>query len=114
MRKDGFTHNEKRGVGELHKPRRSYMGELYPAWVKANSLRASDLRKMRQQAESLRHRPLISLVLPVFDPEQEWLEQALDSVLAQTYPNWELCICDDASTRAHVREALSRYGRLDG
>ncbi|MGI9050135.1 MAG: glycosyltransferase family 2 protein, partial [Rubrobacteraceae bacterium] len=43
-----------------------------------------------------------------------WLEGALDSVVGQVYPNWELCVRDDASTRVHVRETLSRYGRLDG
>jgi GT2 family glycosyltransferase len=108
------TANDKRGVGELHEPRRSYMAELYPAWLAANRLRASDLRRLREEAEGFGYRPVISIVLPVFDPEKEWLEQAIDSVLAQVYPEWELCICDDASTEPHVDEVLSHYERLDG
>src|SRR5690606_34127173 len=36
-----------------------------------------------------------------------------ESVLAQIYPNWELCIADDASTAPHVRPLLERYAAKD-
>ncbi len=94
--------------------RRSYVAEQYPEWVRANRLRASDLRRLRAEASRLSYRPLISLVLPVYNPEKAWLERALDSVISQVYPDWELCICDDRSTEEHVGEVLSRYERLDG
>src|SRR3972149_8539793 len=41
--------------------------------------------------------PRVSVGLPVFNGEQ-FLRQALDSVLAQTYPGFELIISDNAST----------------
>ncbi len=69
---------------------------------------------MRHEAESFAYKPLISVVLPVYNPDEGWLEGALDSVLGQVYPNWELCVRDDASIREHVRETLSRYEKLDG
>jgi O-antigen biosynthesis protein len=93
--------------------RRSYVEQQYPAYVRNNRLRASDIRCMRNEARSFDYRPLISVVVPVYNPEQKWLELALDSVMSQIYPHWELCVCDDGSTREHVREVLSRYGRLD-
>jgi GT2 family glycosyltransferase len=37
----------------------------------------------------------------------------LDSVIAQLYPNWELCLADDASTAPHVRAVLDEYARRD-
>lgn len=43
-------------------------------------------------------KPLISLIMPVFNVEPRWLEAALESIKAQLYENWELCIVDDAST----------------
>jgi len=46
----------------------------------------------------LDRKPLISLIMPVFNVEPRWLEAALESVKAQLYENWELCIVDDAST----------------
>ena len=93
--------------------RRSFVEEQYPAWVRNNRLRPSDLRRMRHEAEAFAYKPLVSVVLPVYNPDEGWLEGALDSVMGQVYPNWELCIRDDASTREHVRQTLSRYEKLD-
>lgn len=64
-------------------------------------------------ARGLAHRPRISVVMPVFDPPEPFLEAAIDSVLAQAYDNWELCIADDASTAPHVRELLESASRRD-
>ncbi|MEJ2609698.1 MAG: glycosyltransferase [Candidatus Thiodiazotropha sp.] len=54
-------------------------------------------------------RPLISIVMPVYNVEEAWLREAIDSVLAQTYDDWELCIADDASTKPHVKRVLKEY-----
>lgn len=89
------------------------VNEQYPAWLRNNRLRASDMKRLRAEQARFGYRPLVSVVLPVYDPEERWLELALDSVLSQVYPRWELCVCDDASTREHVREVLARYERLD-
>ncbi len=46
--------------------------------------------------------PLISVVTPVYDPDADVLAACIDSVRAQRYANWQLCLVDDASPRAHV------------
>lgn len=51
-------------------------------------------------------RPVISVLLPVCDPPPGLLERAIASVEAQLYPDWELCIADDASAAPHVRGVL--------
>ncbi|GLQ48038.1 hypothetical protein GCM10007862_30890 [Dyella lipolytica] len=56
---------------------------------------------------------LVSILLPTYNTAEKWLRNCLDSVLAQSYPNWELCIADDASTLPHVREVLEAYARRD-
>ena len=101
--------------GEAGTPgfRRSFVEDQYPAWVRNNRTRPSDLRKMRHEAETFVYKPLISVVVPTYNPDEGWLEAALDSVIGQVYPNWELCVHDDASTREHVRQTLSRYEELD-
>ncbi|MFZ2237825.1 MAG: glycosyltransferase, partial [Dokdonella sp.] len=50
--------------------------------------------------------PLISIVMPVYNVEPRWLNAAVESVRTQFYPNWQLCIADDASTLPATREAL--------
>ncbi len=57
--------------------------------------------------------PTVSLVVPVYNVAAEYLERCIGSVLAQTYLRWELCICDDASTRAETREVLARFKGTD-
>ena len=41
--------------------------------------------------------PLLSIVVPVYRPALWYFEECVLSVLAQTYSNWELCLCDDGS-----------------
>ena len=59
------------------------------------------------------YKPVFSVIVPVFNTEERWLRQCLDSVLAQLYPYWELCIADDASTEPHIRDLLNEYMAKD-
>jgi glycosyltransferase involved in cell wall biosynthesis len=56
---------------------------------------------------------LVSILLPTFNTPEIWLRRCLDSVLAQSYPHWELCIADDASTEPQVRKVLEAYAKRD-
>src|ERR1700732_1552081 len=58
-------------------------------------------------------RPLISVVMPVYNTEEKYLRGAIDSVRQQLYPVWELCIADDASTAPHVRSVLEYYRAVE-
>jgi glycosyltransferase involved in cell wall biosynthesis len=51
--------------------------------------------------------------MPVHDPPARLLSAAIESVLAQTYPHWELCTTDDASSKPWVREILEQYAAAD-
>jgi len=56
---------------------------------------------------------MISVVMPTYNTPREYLTAAIDSVLAQYYPHWELCVCDDASSAPYVREVLEAYAAKD-
>ncbi len=68
---------------------------------------------MRRQLRALRRPPLISIVLPVYNPEMEFLRAAIASITNQIYERWELCIADDASTDPEVRPFLEEISRND-
>ena len=62
---------------------------------------------------ALDRRPSISILLPVWNPPVPFLTAALNSVRAQCYADWELCIVDDASTDAAVRACLAHAAASD-
>jgi GT2 family glycosyltransferase len=66
-----------------------------------------------ERIERFTLRPTISIILPIYNPALAHLRSAIDSVMNQYYPNWELCICDDASTAAYVQETLKEYSSRD-
>lgn len=53
--------------------------------------------------------PTVSVVMPVHNPPERHLRRAIESVLGQHYPHWELCIADDASDAPHVRAVIEEY-----
>jgi glycosyltransferase involved in cell wall biosynthesis len=56
----------------------------------------------------LADRPLISVVLPAYETDPRHLREAIGSVRAQSYPDWELVVVDDGSRRADTRRAITR------
>jgi GT2 family glycosyltransferase/glycosyltransferase involved in cell wall biosynthesis len=60
-------------------------------------------------APELRVAPLFSIIMPVYNVDGEYLKRSIESVIDQTYPFWELCIANDASTSADTLMTLNRY-----
>ncbi|WP_019568670.1 glycosyltransferase [Thioalkalivibrio sp. ALMg13-2] len=82
----------------------------YRMWVKLyDTLDDADRAAIRQRLENIEAQPTISVLMPVYNPNPEWLHEAIESVRKQLYPDWELCIADDASTDPNVRDLLQRY-----
>ncbi|MEH2069892.1 MAG: glycosyltransferase [Nostoc sp.] len=85
----------------------------YQKWLNQNYPNQIALQKMGETAELLAYKPTISLIMPVFNTPACFLQEAIESVLNQVYPYWELCIADDYSTNNSVREILEDYSSKD-
>ena len=86
----------------------------YNEWLRQyDTLTDQDRKKVQARISQFKSRPLISVLMPVYDPPLEMLESAILSVQRQIYPNWELCIADDASRTPGVRELLQRHAAVD-
>jgi GT2 family glycosyltransferase len=82
----------------------------YDDWIKRHDFdRARDAEALRAETDALAHKPLISVVMPVYNTPAKLLEEAIASVAGQIYPNWELCIADDRSTEPHVRRIFESW-----
>jgi GT2 family glycosyltransferase len=67
------------------------------------------LRRMRELSRTWTDRPLVSIVMPTFDPSKRFLRDAIRSVKAQAYERWELCIVDDGSRTDAAGRTIARY-----
>lgn len=85
----------------------------YDVWMLRNNLTATKKERYRKEAQNFAYKPKISIIMPVYNVDEIWLEKAIDSVINQIYTNWELCIADDASTKPHIKPTLSKYSKLD-
>jgi len=86
----------------------------YSLWVKNyDTLTDGDRSKILGDIESWGNAPLISILMPVYNPPLEMLEEAVKSVQSQLYPHWQLCIADDASTDPKVKACLKRLSKAD-
>lgn len=86
----------------------------YGGWVRRyDTLGDEDRAVLRAALAGFARRPLISVVMPVYNPRPEWLEAAIGSVRRQLYPDWQLCVADDASTDPAIRPILERYAAED-
>ncbi len=86
----------------------------YSEWVQCFDSLSDDERELiKKHIKTFSFKPLISVVMPVYNVEKRWLIRAIESVRSQLYPYWELCIADDASTKPYIKEVLEEYCKKD-
>jgi glycosyltransferase involved in cell wall biosynthesis/SAM-dependent methyltransferase len=86
----------------------------YAEWIRLyDTIDDDDRRAIARAIAEMNDPPLISVVMPVYETPEVYLRAAIDSVRQQLYPQWELCIADDASTAPHVRGVLEHYCSID-
>ena len=84
------------------------------AWYQYRGAFARDVRHgIEARIAALPRRPRVSVIVPTYNPPESMLRRMLDSVRAQLYPEWELCVADDGSNAPHVRGVLDQYAALD-
>lgn len=72
-----------------------------------------DIAIMTAMAREFALKPKFSFVMPVYNPPVELLRECIDSMLAQTYEDFEICIADDCSPNPEIRKLLTEYSAKD-
>ncbi len=86
----------------------------YTSWIIQNDmLTDADRLHIGRHIDALHYKPKFSILMPAYNTPGRYLRPAIDSVLAQLYRDWELCIVDDASSSGEVRDILEEYARQD-
>lgn len=74
----------------------------YLKWFENNSLEV-------ENRKNFKYKPLISFIVPTYNVSRDLLSKCLDSLLEQTYQNFEICIADDNSPNPETRETIEEY-----
>ena len=85
----------------------------YGRWFARHRVSEEEAAKLREQSRTFSYRPLISILTPTFNPNDEFLTGAIESVIAQAYENWELILVDDGSSDSRARALLKNLGQRD-
>jgi glycosyltransferase involved in cell wall biosynthesis len=85
----------------------------YGRWFARHRVSAEEAAKLREQSRTFSYRPLLSILMPTFNPNDEFLTAAVESVIAQAYENWELILVDDGSSDSRARALLKNLGQRD-
>ena len=105
-----FVHYIKYGRHENRGPQT----DRYQLWcLLFDTLTDADRDVIRNAIRHLAVRPVISILMPVYNTDRRFLERAISSVRAQLYPHWELCISDDASSNPVTRKVIEQFAKSD-
>ncbi len=95
-----FKSGMQEGAPDLH----------YEKWFQRHKVTPEELE--RQKKEEFDFLPTISILVPTYNTPEKYLREMIDSVLAQSYENWQLCIAD-ASSSEETRKILKSYVEKD-
>lgn len=84
----------------------------YEAYRKAVSPGEETLQEQREKVFD--YQPLFSIVVPLYKTPRNYLQQLVESVKAQTYGNWELCLSDGSGADSPLKDYLKRLQGQDG
>jgi GT2 family glycosyltransferase len=93
-----------------HSASQSAYADLLEGWAKQRTTMAAETHAL---AKRLSNGPMFSIIVPVYNTDPTLLQEMIDSVTAQSYVNWELCIADDASPDPRVKSVLCKAAESD-
>jgi GT2 family glycosyltransferase len=97
--------------GEVQTNEAPVVETTYEQWIQRNEPTQFALELQAKHELNLEYRQLISIITPVYNTDEAMLRKMINSVLQQTYSNWELCLVDGCSAKPHVRLILEEYAR---
>ncbi|MBD7910216.1 glycosyltransferase family 2 protein [Clostridium cibarium] len=83
----------------------------YKFWIDQHVISEAELES--QKSYVFEYEPLISILIPTYKTPKHLLIETIDSVLKQSYRNWELCIADGASELEYINQMLDSYAEKD-
>ena len=85
----------------------------FKKWIQINEPSTADLQNQRNESACWDYQPLISIVIPIYKTPIDILVATLNSVINQSYSNWELCIANGSPENEKINRILTNYSSND-
>jgi len=85
----------------------------YDAWIEANERHDASLTRTVGERDKSHVCPMVSIVMPVYNPSLSFLKEAIESVAGQTFGDWQLCIADASQQDSDARAFAESRGLED-
>lgn len=82
--------------------------EQYKIWMQKNNPNEEELANQRNHKFNVE--PKISIVVPMYNTNEAFFKELIESLINQTYQNWELCLADGSENQ---NENLKKYYEKD-
>lgn len=83
----------------------------YSPWFQAN--RATQAQLEEQRRKKWKNPVVISIAVPLYRTPEVYLRQMIESVQAQTYPHWELCLANGSPEDETLCRVIEGYAADD-
>lgn len=85
--------------------------EIYKKWFAIHKVTQEELDN--QKKAKFDYEPKISIIVPTYNTPVKYLEEMIQSVIDQSYSNWQLCIADGSCGNAKLEKVLEEYHNKD-
>jgi len=110
----GLVHLRHCGSKETFRKTRAYLSRKKKMDQVAHSYVISDTERKRQRKMRFSQDITFSILVPLFNTPIQYLNEMIESVLAQTYSNWELCLADGSDDQhTEVMHICTSYAQKD-
>ena len=90
-----------------------FQNTSYRKWILTNEPTIDELLKQKEACKLFNMQPKFSVIVATYNTAEIMLKQMIESVMDQTYSNWELCIADGSFSGNGIEDILNEYSRLD-
>lgn len=85
--------------------------DIYQKWIAANEPTEEELEEQRKHKFS--NQPKISIIIPMYNTPVKFFGELVDSLINQTYTNWELCLADGSNKEnPELKDIYSKDSRI--
>lgn len=84
---------------------------IYSQWIQKHLPSERELNAQRKK--TFDYMPKISIVVPLYRTPEKYLDALVESIRAQSYENWELCLSDGSGPDSPLDDILERYEKSD-